>query len=437
MPACADARRVNESSPIDARGLAQYGIGWRTLLVVFLAALLLRGGWGTYRLIQATDPQALEFPDEQQYWLMANSLANGQGLVDEFGFRATRMPLYPGVLSLFTLLPNPVVIAKIAHWIVGAMIAVLAAQLGTVLFERRVGLLAGLLVALDPFLIFFSSLLLTETFFIAALLFLWLVAARWVAGSKSFGWREWARVGVLGALCIYLRESSIFLLAMLLVSLCFYKGFTWRSFGGAALATLICVLALVPWAARNERVAGSFTWLTHRGGVSLYDGVGPQADGSSNLADVQQMDAVRGLNEVEWDQYFRREALAAMRGDPARVVKLAGVKLARTWNPVPNVESYQSRFVRMCAAIWSIPTFALAAAGVMLLPRWGKGAGWRRAVFLLLPAAYVTMLHCLFVGSVRYRLPAMPMLEILAAFAGILLLRRIMGVTSGEHGARQ
>jgi len=203
------------------------------------------------------------------------------------------------------------------------------------------------------------------------------------------------------------------------------------------LAALVCVSSLVPWAARNEKLTGSFTWLTHRGGVSLYDGVGPQADGSSDLGDVQQMDAVRGLNEVEWDQYFRREALAAMRDEPARVLRLAGVKLARTWNPVPNVESYQSRFVRICAATWTIPTFALAIAGVMLLPRWGKGARWWHAGFLLLPAAYVSVLHCLFVGSVRYRLPAMPMLEILAAFAGMMLLRRVMGVTSGEHSAHQ
>lgn len=428
---------MNDGSPTPDGGRDRCPIGWHTLLFIFLAALLLRGGWGTYRLVRAVDPQALEFPDEQQYWLMANSLAKGHGLVDEFGFRATRMPLYPGVLALFALLPYPVVVAKIAHWVVGAWIAVLAGQVAAALFDRRVGLLAGLWVALDPFLIFFSSLLLTETFFIAALLFLWLVAVRWVAGSRSFGWGAWVQVGLVGALCIYLRESSILLVGMLLAVLSIFQGLSWRSLGGGALAALVCVSSLVPWAARNERLTGSFSWLTHRGGVSLYDGVGPQANGSSDLGDVQQMDAVRGLNEVEWDHYFRREALAAMRDDPARVLRLAGVKLARTWNPVPNVESYQSRFVRICAATWTIPTFALAIAGVMLLPRWGKGAKWRHAVFLLLPAAYVSVLHCLFVGSVRYRLPVMPMLEILAAFAGMMLLRRTMGVSSGEHGARQ
>lgn len=428
---------MNQSSPIDACDHARCGIGWRLLLIVFLAAFLVRGGWGTYRLVRAGDPQALEFPDEQQYWLMANSLADGHGLVDEFGFRATRMPLYPGVLALFAVLPYPVVVAKIAHWVVGAWIAVLAGQVAAVLFDRRVGVLAGLWVALDPFFMFFSSLLLTETFFVAALLFLWLIAARLVVGQSNLGYRGWLSLAAGGAICIYLRESSVLVVFLLVLILWASHKISWRSSGGASLALLVCVVSLVPWAARNERVTGSWTWLTHRGGVSLYDGVGPQADGSSDLGDVQQMDAVRGLNEVAWDQFFRREALAAMREDPVRVIRLAGVKLARTWNPLPNVESYQSTKVRICAAIWTIPTFALAIAGVMLLPKWGGNPAKWKAVLLLMPVFHVSVLHCLFVGSVRYRLPAMPMLEILAAFATVVLVRRIVRVTCDGHNAGQ
>ena len=46
------------------------------------------------------------------------------------------------------------------------------------------------------------------------------------------------------------------------------------------------------------------------------------------------------------------------------------------------------------------------------------------AWLLLLPALYISALHTLFVGSVRYRLPAMPMLEMLAAFALVALFDR-------------
>jgi hypothetical protein len=42
---------------------------------------------------------------------------------------------------------------------------------------------------------------------------------------------------------------------------------------------------------------------------------------------------------------------------------------------------------------------------------------------LLLPAAYFTLIHMVFVGSVRYRLPAMPFIFILAAVGLCALLR--------------
>lgn len=164
----------------------------------------------------------------------------------------------------------------------------------------------------------------------------------------------------------------------------------------------------------------------------MYDGVGPRADGSSNLADIQQNDEVRGLDEVAWDRHFRRASWEAMRRDPERVVRLAGIKLARTWNPVPNVETYRSAIVRTCAAVWTIPTLALAVAGIILLPKRGTGGAGVR-LFLLLPTFYLSAVHCVFVGSVRYRLPAMPMLELLAALAAVVILRKLIpGVRDGE-----
>ena len=97
------------------------------------------------------------------------------------------------------------------------------------------------------------------------------------------------------------------------------------------------------------------------------------------------------------------------------------------WNPLPNVETYQSRLVRLVSAVWTIPTFALAVAGAVLLPRIRRGDGLGMAMFLLLPAGYLSVLHCVFVGSVRYRLAAIPMIEILAAVAIVVLLDRIQG----------
>lgn len=399
----------------------------RWLAILFLVALAMRAGWGAYRLAGSADPNAREFPDEVQYWRMAESLSAGEGLRDEFGFTATRMPLYPGWLSLFVSMPHGVVCAKVAQWLIGSLAAVFVAGMATrLLNDRRVGLLAGLLVALDPFFVFFSSLLLTETFFITLLAAWWWIAAP-VATGRPVSIGRWLAMGALGAVCVYARESALGLI-LLAIALCvLLRGFERRTIRGAAVAVALIVIFLLPWGWRNQRALGDWVWLTTRGGVSLYDGVRPGATGASDLADIQQMPAVRGVGELEWHRYFLAESFRAIRENPRRIMALAPKKLARMWNPFPNVDAYQSGRVRAVSAGWSLPIFVFALAGIVLVSRRSKGAmgGFQTVAFLLLPAIYLTVLHSLFVGSVRYRLGAMPMLEILAASAIMVLVDRL------------
>jgi 4-amino-4-deoxy-L-arabinose transferase-like glycosyltransferase len=383
---------------------------------VFAIALAARAGWGVFRMMRSPEPAALEFPDEEQYWMMARSFAEGHGLRDELGFRATRMPLYPGFLALFVETPNGAAYARAVQWIIGALAASFTAGLATALAGRRIGIIAGLMVALDPFLIFFASLLLTETLFITALCGLWWLLARVIRGGHGQSFvATWSAIGALASLCVYARESSLGLIVAALIFTVLMRRFDRRVLAGTAIALGVVVVSLIPWAVRNHSLTGDWCWLTHRGGISLYDGVGPRATGKSDLGDIKQSPAVRDLGEAEWDRYFRREAIAAIKADPARVLRLASVKLLRMWNPFPNVETYRSAAVRAVSAAWTIPLFALAIGGVFAWSITTKRRGVYMTLFLLLPALYLSALHSLFIGSVRYRLPAMPMIAVLAA----------------------
>ncbi len=405
---------------------------WRWGIAIFLMALLVRSVWGAYRYTRADDPAILEFPDEEQYWSMAGSLWSGEGLRDELGFQATRMPLFPAVLSVFHAIPNGLLAAKTLLWFVGALAAAATTLAATALFDRRIGIIAGLLVAFDPFLIFFSSLLLSETPYVTALAVLWwtlwpLTRRDPIAGQPA----RWIAVGLLSALCVYLRESSIGLIVFSMGFVLVCRRCDGKSVAGSALVLGVVIAALIPWAARNRAVTGDWCWLTHRAGISLYDGVGPQATGASDLGDVKQSEAVRGLNEVAWNRYFLDQAVGAIKHDPGRVIRLAGVKLKRMWNPIPNVETYRSGAVRWLSAAWTIPTFALAAVAALLLFARG-GENRRAALFLLVPAVYFSGVHSLFVGSVRYRLAAIPMIEVLAAVSLAAIYQKIR-----QHGTRK
>jgi 4-amino-4-deoxy-L-arabinose transferase-like glycosyltransferase len=393
-------------------------VPYALLLVVFCVALATRAGWGLVQGKRTAEPADLEFPDERQYWDMAVALRAGEGLPDELGFQATRMPLYPSLLAIVTGFDRGVTLARALGWVLGALGAALTAGLAASVFDRRVGLTAGLLVACDPFLIFFSSLLLTEALFLAVLAGLWWSIWRVLASretARSLGC--WFGIGILAALCVYTRESSLGLIVLVLLFVVLCRRFAPRVLLGATCAMLVVIASLVPWAARNQRVIGQWCWLTTRGGISLYDGVGPQATGASDLGDIKAGPEVAGMTEVQWDRYFLDQSLRAVAEEPGRIIRLAWRKLKRMWNPFPNVETYQSSTIRLIAAGWTVPTFAIAVAGVILWVRRNKGEGVRGVLFLLLPALYLSLLHSVFVGSVRYRMGAMPGIEILTAVA--------------------
>ncbi len=392
----------------------------RMLALLFLFALAGRAGFGTVQMLRQQQGVTLTFPDEQQYWQISRSLRSGLGLQDELGMRATRMPLFPGILALLPDAPNGLVLAKLAQWLVGALVAPLTALLGASLLDRRAGMIAALIVSVDPGLVGLSSLLLTETPFICALLALWWVGQPLVRVGREGHLRTWIATGLLAALCIYIRPSAAALAIVWVLFLLLCQRKVERSWLRAAIALTIVLLALVPWAWRNQRTTGHWCWLTHRMGISLYDGVGPDATGAGDLGQIKQMSEVAGLDEVAWNSWFLAESWASIRSDPARIAQLAGVKLARTWSPILHAEEYSSAVIRIVFAAWTIPLFGLAAAGTWLLRK-----RWAALCVLLGPALYLAALHSLFVGSIRYRMAAMPMLSLLAAVAIIALYDRV------------
>jgi len=378
--------------------------------------------------MKVEDASVLEFPDEQQYWQIAQSLHEGHGMVDELGFRATRMPLYPGLLSMFAGYSNGIVVVKVLQWILGALTAGVICLLTTSIWNLRTGFIAGLLVTFDPFLIFFSSLLLTETLFILIFLILWWTV--WSMFSRDpckirIPYSQWIIFGVVSGICIYVRESTAGIVVITLGLILLMHRFHRRSIMGSILCLLTVMICLTPWAYRNQKVTGHACWLTLRAGISLYDGVKPGATGQSDLGDIKNMEAVQTLNEVEWNRYFWDESMTIITGDPGRIARLATVKFARMWNPIPNVETYQSLLIRTVSVLWTLPTFLLALTGTYLLWRMENHFSRKILLWLLLPALYYSAIHSLFIGSIRYRLGAIPMLEMLAAFALVVLIERI------------
>lgn len=373
-------------------------------------ALLVRCAWVVLQGLPSPETGLL-FPDEREYWRLAESIAAGRGLVDEFGYRATFMPLYPAFLSLFVDHPHALLAARLAQAAAGAVAVVPVFLLGNRLGGRRAATVAAILVALDPFLVFgFSHRMLTETLFTSFFcLAIWAGWPPWKA-SRWYIVRACA-AGALFAGCLYLRPSAATFLAVWAVAIVSVTTDRRSGMVFACISVAVAVLCLLPWAARNREVLGTWRWLTTRSGISLYDGLGPRATGASDLAYTKTMPNVRGMSETQWDDYFARESLRIARDDPQWALRLAGAKLRRMWSLVPNEPGSRTPLKMGISAVWMSVALALVVVGAVRAPT--RGA----VLLLLLPAIWFTLVHMVFVGSVRYRVPVMPVAYVLVGIA--------------------
>ena len=401
--------------------------------MLLLVALAVRVGWA---LVQPTDDESIDrLPDQREYLLLGRNLLHGQGLkFYDPRFRdevlAFRTPGYP---LLIAACGGSVGAVRFVQAIVDTSTALAVYLLALRWLTPRMALLAAAVVAFNPFLIYFTGLILTETVFTAMLawgMVLLLGPAHPPdAPEHPPTWRGtlvWLCGGLLLALAVLVRQSAIGLPVVLAVGAAFVN----RGRGGpyhrrwplpvGTTMLLLTVLVLLPWAYRNYRVLGSWVWTTTNGGITLYDGLNPDATGASHQAFVQSMPELRGMDELGRSRHLAERAKDFARRQPLRAAELALVKAGRTWSPVPLSQEYGGWKYRAVGLLYSLPLDVLVVIGLLRSPRKGGPLPQTAKVFLLLPAIYFTAVHMLSVGSLRYRIPAEPPMAVVAASAAVL-----------------
>jgi 4-amino-4-deoxy-L-arabinose transferase-like glycosyltransferase len=113
--------------------------------------------------------------------------------------------LWPAVIALTSWLTRLDVVAagRLASLLAGSLLVVVTALLASRIFGSTTGIAAGLLAAGHPWLVHFSTLLFTESFFTLLLMAVVLVAQRAVASNRAA-----AAAGVLAGLAAVTRPES-------------------------------------------------------------------------------------------------------------------------------------------------------------------------------------------------------------------------------------
>jgi tetratricopeptide (TPR) repeat protein len=355
-------------------------------------------------------------------------------------------PLYPYFLAaLYAVFGHGPFVARVAQALLGAVACALVAAAGGRLFGKRVGLGAGLLLALAGPGLFFGGLVhkaSLDLFLMSALLYLFTRAL-----DDRRGWPLAA--GLCLGLLTLTRENALVLFPVLGVCLFWSPSAAplspapRESVGERVRPILLFALgglvALAPVALRNYAVGGELVLTTSQFGANFYLGNNADADGfytplRFGHADVasEHADAIelaeqaegRKLTAKEVSRHWSSRAWAWMSAHPGDWARLLVRKWRLVWSAreIPDsdeilVYADRSLVLRALAAAFGFGTFAaLSAAGLVAL--WPER---RRAGYLALVVGGLAAATALFVAFGRYRVVLLPPLALLSA-AGIARL---------------
>lgn len=405
---------------------------------IFCLALLMRV---IYNLTVAHD----YFPlyDSGQYQTI------GFNLIDEHCFclhpyitTLYRPPLWPFLIAGLSLIFGRAdIYDRLFLCCLGAGTCVFIFLFARDLFNKRIGLIAGLIACIYPALYLYDGWMYTEslyTFLLTAICYCMLRIQR-DEGRRRW---PWLLCGILLALLALTRPNGILVLALVLLWTIFL---TWRkllrkrALVSVGLMALLAALLIAPWTLRNYMVSHSFVPIATGDGTVLLGAYndqvlttpGLQGSWSNPLHATAQtmatlkpfsLDKCQATCEVAREDASKIAAEQWIKAHLSDIPTLLVYHLRNFWTPYTReadlpMERFpaqiSSQVVHAMSETFPIAIFLLAALGlVVTLKRY-----WHELLF-----AYLVILATLgealvYYGSSRFRTPIEPLLILLAAGA--------------------
>ena len=412
---------------------------WTRLSAVALAALLAAVTialfiWPVQRFVDSR-------PDPYNYAAIATQM-----LRDGFaahGLTKREASLYPVAIAGVYRMAGEVPLLIVAlQCLLFAATAALAFDLGRRLYNARTGLIAGLLVGLNPLLLRYVADLHMETMLtFLVTLNVWTMVRFFERRSVAAG----IAVGVTAALAgltkgVALVPPLVFGAFWALQLVRAHRRRTsppasWTAVAAIALAT---VVVIAPWAIRNYRVTdGRFVPLAPGFNDAFLRGYvfsrldyallrrPPYIDAENECnawlrAICLRSGAEFGRDEVRDEEIFGREVRRMIADHPGQTVRKVLVGLFTFWYQMTTVSTSLVAGITALAA-WGLALAGRARARAMGVPMW----------LLIVPILSMNVIIATLCSLGRYSMPIVPCLMVLAAFGVDTLLARASGDRTG------
>jgi 4-amino-4-deoxy-L-arabinose transferase-like glycosyltransferase len=287
---------------------------------------------------------------------------------------------------------------------------------------RRAGWAAGVIAALNPTLIGYTSYIWdTSLFTLGVVVTVWL--SQRLARTPMGAWRYFAYGVWLGALALLNPALTMAYPLLVLYPLCRTFPSQWnRMLAGILAALLGWMAAIAPWTIRNYVQFDELIYVRSGLMLQLWLGVCPEADANGAalfqrqypLSSIEVQGKVAGIGEEAFLAECSRKAKEAIVADPVRFGKLVLMRVVDYWTGASLTHAEPDGSViprspeRLAVRIFLTMEVLMLLIGLFMGNRRLEGLTWILTILLLFSIVY-----CGTHVQVRYRTPSEPLVAVL------------------------
>jgi 4-amino-4-deoxy-L-arabinose transferase-like glycosyltransferase len=367
--------------------------------------------------------------NDQGYDIALN-LVQGKGYLHNwFGldYHSWRPPVFPLLLAAnVAAFGDTLAPVKVMLSLFGAGTAVFACYLGRRIFDARIGLIAGLVTAIDPSLAFSSSW--PEPSNLIA--FLLVVGCLTLFKARDGGLKDAAIAGVMMGITVLAKTFYLTWPILATIWLLLQTGAPLAQKAKKLAVIWAVTIAIVsPWVIRNyevlhvPRVATTDTSLVFWAANTKSWLTAPSGEAALPPVEFREhFDEFKDLDEIQRDKWFMHDALTTVKENKGAYAKRVAERIWLVWKPFPYVKQWSGKSI----AKWAFMFLTFAPILVAFLASfWSLRREWRKfSLFYMLILGLTGSLALVHAVS-RYRIPLEPLLIVQGAYSiGALLARR-------------
>ncbi|MCX5695002.1 MAG: glycosyltransferase family 39 protein [Candidatus Omnitrophica bacterium] len=398
------------------RGLSFKWVFWGILL----AALLLRIGY-----VITLDQHTITYWDDQG-WEIAKNMVEGNGykmswIADVYSARPPVFPLF--LFGIFSIFGQSLLIVRIFLAICNSLICVAVYFLAKEMFDRKVALLAMAITAVFPSVVYWSGYISQETlttlFFTTVLIFIFKIKQKPLFYSLLSG----LALGML----VMTRSLAYGILPIIFIWLYVNIKSKKKAFISVCLISLMVMLLITPWVARNFIRHHGLLITSTEGGLTFYLANNPEVlikGGGDTYMPDNFTKGTESMPEIEKDRYFLKKGIEFVKTYPRMYIRLVLERFIRFWRFYPHITGAidSHKPIHLIIMFFTdTPLILLGFFGLIAYFRDDK----ERAVLLALLFLYFTIIAMLIYSCIRYRAPLLPLLIILSSFFIVSKLKKL------------